>query len=156
MASINITGSTEVNDASYRYTMPPFDVGYEGRGNGCKTVIKNLVSICNAIETPETFVVKFFSYELSTQTRYDAELDRFILNGTYAADVLQQTLNKYIDLYVLCSKCHLPEFVITVKKDDLRYKCKSCGCSGVNTADHKLTTYIIRWVHAQKDAKKKA
>ncbi len=143
---LNITGSRVNDDPSFRYTMPKLDIVYEGRGNGCKTVILNLPKVCDALDVCTEFPVKFFSYELSTQVKYNAELERCIINGTHSAESLQTVLNAFIDQYVLCPVCTLPEIVLSVKKEALRYKCKSCGAKSDIRSAHKLSSFIVQYV----------
>merc|ERR1711977_547763 len=54
----------------------------------------------------------------------------------------QQLLDKFIDLYVLCDNCHLPEIDLYVKKGVIQGACKACGWRGDLDNMHKLATYI--------------
>ena len=49
-AIVNIAGSTPIDDPEYRYKMPlPFGK-IEGRGNGIKTVIPNMVEVAQELD----------------------------------------------------------------------------------------------------------
>lgn len=44
-----------------------------------------------------------------TQTRYNEENERAIVNGAHTNATLQQLVHKYVELFVLCPNCRLPE-----------------------------------------------
>jgi hypothetical protein len=54
-------------------------------------------------------VTKFFGCELGAQTRYSEDTEKSVVNGSHTAQALQKLLAKYIELFVLCPECHLPE-----------------------------------------------
>lgn len=43
------------------------------------------------------------------QTRYNEEDERAIVNGAHTNATLQQLVHKYVELFVLCPNCRLPE-----------------------------------------------
>ena len=59
-----------VQDAFYRYKMPRLQAKVEGKGNGVKTVIPNMVEIARALGRPPTckwqplFVYFFFKLDI--------------------------------------------------------------------------------------------
>ena len=48
-AVMNICGLTPVDDPSYRYKMPCVTTKIEGRGNGIKTVLTNVVEVAASL-----------------------------------------------------------------------------------------------------------
>merc|ERR1712193_253924 len=54
----------------------------------------------------------------------------------------QKLLDKFIDLYVLCQNCNLPEIDLYVKKGVIQGACKACGWRGDLDNIHKLATFI--------------
>ena len=50
----------QVQDAFYRYKMPRLQAKVEGKGNGVKTVIPNMVDIARALGRPPT--CKYISF----------------------------------------------------------------------------------------------
>jgi hypothetical protein len=55
-------------------------------------------------------------------------------------------LNIFIDRFVLCPKCHLPEtaLAISLKKGMIYHKCSACGSKEAVDLSHKLCTYILK------------
>ena len=53
-----------VEDAFYRYKMPRLFTKIEGKGNGIKTVVVNMVDIGRALARPPTYIIKYFGCEL--------------------------------------------------------------------------------------------
>jgi translation initiation factor 5 len=144
MALINITGTRPSSDEHFRYTMPALNIRQEGSGNGVKTVITNIDKISDALERPVSLLVRYFGIELSAQSRLQDDPIRLIINGSFTHKQLLDTLNTFIDSFVLCPNCHLPETLLTIKKHTLRHKCKSCGCTDPITIEHKLIKYILK------------
>lgn len=84
-----------VQDSFYRYKMPPIIakvillrdnseklarnnkrlvIKVEGKGNGIKTVIVNMVDVARALLRPPTYVTKYFGCELGAQTQFDIKV----------------------------------------------------------------------------------
>jgi translation initiation factor 5 len=137
----------------------------EGRGNGIKTAIPNMTQLAFSLHRDPAEVTKFFGTELGAQTTWDKDTERSIVNGAHTTQDLQTNLFKYIEKFVLCPNCRLPEtgtdllyFVRRVlqrtsglkrpeykmKKDDTIFsKCAACGASEMLDMTHKLTTFIL-------------
>jgi len=110
MATImNIRGTTAVDDPEYRYKMPCITAKVEGRGNGIKTAIPNMTQLASSLHRDPGEVTKFFGTELGAQTTWVAETERAIINGSHTQQDLQTNLFKYIEKFVLCPNCRLPE-----------------------------------------------
>lgn len=144
MGSVNVNRS--VSDAFYRYKMPRLRAKVEGKGNGIKTVIVNMIDVAKAIGRPATYPTKYFGCELGAQTQFDFKNDRFIVNGSHDATKLQDLLDGFIRKFVLCPECDNPETTLTVsqKKATINQACKACGYHGPLEFNHKLNTFIIK------------
>lgn len=144
MGSINI--NRNVSDAFYRYKMPRIQAKVEGKGNGIKTVIVNMVDVAKAISRPATYPTKYFGCELGAQTQFDFKNERFIVNGSHDATKLQDLLDGFIRRYVLCPACDNPEteLMVSSKKGTISQGCKACGHHGLLESNHKLNTYILK------------
>merc|ERR1711988_2081016 len=67
-----------------------------------------------------------------------------IVNGHHDTPIFQTMLDKFIDKYVLCDNCRLPEIDMNVKKGVICAKCKACGWAGELDNNHKLAAFIIK------------
>ncbi|XP_014486505.1 PREDICTED: eukaryotic translation initiation factor 5 [Dinoponera quadriceps] len=144
MGSVNV--NRNISDAFYRYKMPRIQAKVEGKGNGIKTVIVNMVDVAKAIGRPATYPTKYFGCELGAQTQFDFKNERFIVNGSHDATKLQDLLDGFIRRYVLCPACDNPEteLMVSSKKGTISQGCKACGHHGLLESNHKLNTYILK------------
>ena len=136
----------QVDDPEYRYKMPTVFGKMEGRGNGSKTVIPNISAVGLSLHRDPGEVNKFFGTELGAQTTYNAETDRAVVNGHHTDQVLQQMIHKYIECFVLCPNCRLPETEYKIKSGAIYHKCAACGAKEMVDMSHKLCTYILAQV----------
>ncbi|OAD02607.1 hypothetical protein MUCCIDRAFT_156580, partial [Mucor lusitanicus CBS 277.49] len=125
MAAINVR--RDVQDSFYRYKMPRLTAKVEGKGNGIKTVITNMAEIARALSRPPSYPTKYFGCELGAQVKCDDKNERYIVNGDHDATKLQNTLDGFINKYVLCQSCKNPETDIIIKNDEILMDCKACG-----------------------------
>lgn len=143
MSFINIC--RENTDVFYRYKMPPIQSKTEGRGNGIKTAIINLTDVARALARPPAYIIKYFGFELGAQTFIDEGKDRYLVNGVHDTGKLQDTLDGFINKFVLCASCKNPETDIVVKKGDVLIReCKACGKTTDIDPRSKLSSYIIK------------
>merc|ERR1712217_585880 len=69
---------------------------------------------------------------------------RAIINGHHETNIFQTLLDKFIDKYVLCQNCKLPEIDMEVKKGAIKAKCAACGWAGELDGQHKLAAFITK------------
>jgi len=132
-------------DKSYRYKMPKLQTKIEGRGNGIKTVIPNMADIARALHTDPGYPTKFFGIELGAQSKYDTKRDVAIVNGAHQTIDLVSLLDKFIDQFILCPNCRLPEITMEVKprSGTIKIDCRACGHNSPLKTTHRLSTFII-------------
>lgn len=150
--NMNISGLEPIDDPEYRYKMPRVVGKVEGRGNGIKTVIFNVTDLSLALKRNPGEVCKFFGTELGAQTRYNEEDERAIVNGAHTNATLQQLVHKYVELFVLCPNCRLPESKYKIKNGSIFHKCAACGAKEMVDMSHKLCTYIVNSAKKSKKA----
>eukprot|EP00635_Sarcinochrysidales_sp_CCMP3193_P005347 CAMPEP_0118905972 /NCGR_PEP_ID=MMETSP1166-20130328/9714_1 /TAXON_ID=1104430 /ORGANISM="Chrysoreinhardia sp, Strain CCMP3193" /LENGTH=448 /DNA_ID=CAMNT_0006845243 /DNA_START=195 /DNA_END=1541 /DNA_ORIENTATION=- len=152
-ALLNIAGTTPIEDPEYRYKMPRLVGKVEGRGNGIKTAIPNMTSIAAALHRPPGEVTKFFGCELGAQTTWTEDTERAIVNGAHATQVLQEKLSIYVEKFVLCPSCKLPETSYKIRSEIIYHACVACGAREPVDMQHKLTTYILKQHKLEKKSK---
>ncbi len=144
MALQNI-GAANSDDAFYRYKMPRMITKIEGRGNGIKTNVVNMVDIAKALARPASYTTKYFGCELGAQSKFDEKTGTSHVNGAHDTVKLAGLLENFIKKYVQCYGCGNPETEIIITKNQMiQLKCAACGfVSDVDMRD-KLTTFIIK------------
>lgn len=140
--------------------MPTVFGKMEGRGNGSKTVIPNISAVGLSLHRDPGEVNKFFGCELGAQTTWNVDTDRAVVNGHHTDKVLVDLVHKYIETFVLCPNCLLPETEYKIKSGAIYHKCAACGSKEMVDMSHKLCTYILAQdkkakAEAKKNAKKK-
>ncbi|CAI5505930.1 unnamed protein product [Closterium sp. Naga37s-1] len=143
MALVNI-GQDNKDDGFYRYKMPKLITKIEGRGNGIKTNVVNMVDVAKALARPPAYTTKYFGCVLGAQSKFDAKTGTSTVNGAHDTTKLVQLLEGFIKKYVQCYGCSNPETeVIITKNQMITLKCAACGfVSDVDMRD-KLTTFIL-------------
>ncbi|KAK3427535.1 hypothetical protein EUGRSUZ_F03737 [Eucalyptus grandis] len=154
MALQNI-GASNRDDAFYRYKMPKMITKIEGRGNGIKTNVVNMVEIAKALGRPASYTTKYFGCELGAQSKFDEKTGISLVNGAHDTAKLAGLLENFIKKYVQCYGCGNPETEIIITKTQMiTLKCAACGfLSDVDMRD-KLTTFILKNPPEQKKSSK--
>ncbi|KAL3845583.1 hypothetical protein ACJIZ3_002986 [Penstemon smallii] len=144
MALLNI-GAGNKDDAFYRYKMPRMITKIEGRGNGIKTNIVNMVEIAKALARPASYTTKYFGCELGAQSKFDEKTGTSHVNGAHDTAKLAGLLENFIKKFVQCYGCGNPETEVLISKSQMiNLKCAACGfISDVDMRD-KLTTFILK------------
>jgi len=144
MALLNI-GEGNRDDAFYRYKMPKLMTKIEGRGNGIKTNLVNMVDVAKALARPPSYTTKYFGCELGAQSKFDEKTGIALVNGAHDNSKLVALLEVFIKKYVQCYGCGNPETEILISKTQMiSLKCAACGhISDVDMRD-KLTTFILK------------
>lgn len=129
--SINIGNSI---DPFYRYQRP---ISIVKIING-KTKIINLINIADALQTKVIYILYFIQLEKSTSVTNTGEIKMIM-----AQSEIEILINKFINLYIICSECKLPELDIKQNNKKLYYCCRACG-SSVNILENKFTKIIYK------------
>jgi len=147
--SRNIGG--DGNDLSYRYKMPKMVTKVEGRGNGIKTRLVNMYDVGKALHRDPAYVTKFFGCELGAQSKISEKNLEYIVNGNHDTKTFESLLDVFIDKYVLCPNCKLPETDLSVKNQSIHSTCNACGHRAMLDSGHRIAQYIIKCPPKERD-----
>ncbi|KAF5780382.1 putative translation initiation factor IF2/IF5, initiation factor eIF-4 gamma, MA3 [Helianthus annuus] len=138
-------GASNSDDAFYRYKMPKMITKIEGRGNGIKTNIVNMVDVAKSLARPASYTTKYFGCELGAQSKFDEKTGVSLVNGSHDTAKLAGLLENFIKKYVPCYCCGNPKREILITKTQMvQLKCVACGfVSDVDMRD-KLTSFILK------------
>lgn len=122
---LNINGK---QDANYRYKMPAIKSSIAGKGNGIFTTFQNLNDIGKYLNHPGLLLLKFLSIFNGSMLNEE----KISITGGYTNDQNQTALQLYINRFIICPKCGVPETIPQLKKENkknntLELKCSSCG-----------------------------
>ncbi len=144
--SININNT---NDLNYRYKMNKLITRQTGRGGNCHTVLENLETICNQLNTMPEIILSYIGNVLGCQIVQSTSS----LKGHYTTEKIQEIIFNFINFATLCQKCNIPELTPDVSKNNKDYKlnmkCSACGYMyellGNNKNNNKLVDTIIKY-----------
>lgn len=117
-----IRGKTEINDPSYRYKMHKINFQKENT----RTCITNLDTITTDIKIPDSnMIITFLKKKLSISVIKD-KIGRDIITNDVDTKNIQNALYEFIEYFVLCKRCRLPELDYVYEKN-LCVRCRGCG-----------------------------
>ena len=152
---VNICGLKDIEDSNYRYKRDQEILKYEGKGNGKKTRFVNIYEISQQLHRTPDELTKFLGIDLSSSTNY---VDKAaIINGHIRQENIEKSLRNYIEIFVLCKKCGLPEISkYKINGKGIKTKCLSCGDRNkMDSDDNRLVSYIVsKLIQKEKDDNK--
>lgn len=104
-----------------RFEVPAARVHPEGK----KTIIANFDDICDRLNRDPDVVAKYLLREIGTAgARSDR---RMALTGTFSAAQIDAAIRQFVDAYVTCKVCHLPDTKLVREKRSMSIVCEACG-----------------------------
>jgi translation initiation factor 5 len=112
------------DDPFYRYKRPNFEVEYiKGKR---QTIIKNIDQLSKKIDRDQSLLAKYFAKSFSTSAKINKK--QFLeINAIVSIEKLDESLQNFIDRYILCPSCDNPETTISQKNDNIVFNCSACG-----------------------------
>lgn len=129
MKFINIR---DVEDSFERYQMPILETRIKHQGQYHQTYLLNLQNVAKSLKVDLGCLVKYFGWSFNTIAKLNQATGEIELKGTYDDATLLKTLRKFINQYVLCRKCTLPELDYVPKKNMVGVLCRACGYKCTN------------------------
>lgn len=121
-------------DPFYRYKRP---VSIVENKSGCTKVI-NLDDISRALHTESSYILHYIQLKKSIAAAKNGDIKTIILQNE-----IEKLLNEFINEYILCKKCGLPELHIEKTKKVLDFICDACGHSE-KIPENKFTKIIYK------------
>jgi translation initiation factor 2 subunit 2 len=112
----------EIDGTSERFEVPTPDVRQEGN----VTVYENFQSTCSRLGREDDHVMKFLQNDLGTSGHID-ESGRARLTGEFDAGRIEVSIDDYVEEFVLCSECGLPDTQLEREQGALLLRCEACG-----------------------------
>ncbi len=104
-----------------RFEVPKVEVIYEGKN----TIIRNFMDIVKRIDRDPMHVYKYLMRELGTAGNIQG--DRLVLKGRVSQSLIQNRIDNYIKIYVICYECGSPDTELRKEGRVEILVCKACG-----------------------------
>lgn len=111
----------EPTSTGERWEIPKVDLMTEGRA----TVIRNFDFILEKVRREADHLTTYMLREIGTAGDY--ENGRLVFQGNIAPKIIQERLNEYCRIYVICSECGRPDTHLEKDERTTILKCEACG-----------------------------
>lgn len=119
---INICGINHtVDDPFYRYQMNKLNVVSQRN----TTAITNIEEVSKDIDRDPLILIEYLKCKFNITFVYKKGILTTAKNVTY--DEATYAIKEFLDYYVLCSKCHLPETYYEISDNIVQIICKCCS-----------------------------
>jgi translation initiation factor 2 subunit 2 len=112
----------DIEGSSDRFDVPEPEVRQEGN----MTVYENFQDTTTRLGREDDHVIKHLQNDLGTSGHID-ESGRARLTGEFGERRIQEALDEYVDEFVLCSECGLPDTKLERERGALVLRCEACG-----------------------------
>ena len=104
-----------------RFTLPDLECQLEGK----QTIVRNFGDVLDKINRTADEVVSRLLRELGAAGTY--EDGRLALQGKHTPKTIQDRLDSYVEMYVICSECGRPDTHLVKQDRTLVLQCDACG-----------------------------
>lgn len=112
----------DIEDAGDRFEVPDPEVRPEGN----VTVFENFQDTLDTLDRSENHLLKFLQNELGTSAQID-ESGRARFTGDFKQRRVADALDAYVDSFVRCPECGLPDTRLVTEQGALVLRCDACG-----------------------------
>ena len=92
---------------------------------GMRTVVYNFKELADALNRDPQHLLKFLSGEMATAATIQG--GRVIFQGKFSEDTFSRLIQRYMESFVVCSVCKLPDTRIVKEKRLSFLVCEACG-----------------------------
>ena len=100
-------------------------VKVQGCHEGSRTVISNFCRIMACLRRKPEHLMKFLGKELASLVELSGE--RLILSRKLSSKDINEKIEKYVKLFVLCPKCGKPDTELETVESKTFLRCLACG-----------------------------
>jgi translation initiation factor 5 len=141
---ININGNS--SDINYRYKMEKISLTNCGYGNGLYTIINNMDNIGKSINTPSEILYKYLASILGSAFNDKKKS----LTGMHSVETIQQHIYDYINKFVICPNCNIPELMYKIENKKVCSSCSAC-CKNNTIKYNKVLDLIEKYLIKNKE-----
>ncbi len=116
------SGTSEVTGTDERLSVPDPEVRQEGSA----TVVENFRTLCNRLGRDPNHVRQCLQREVGTSGHID-ETGRARITGSFDAARLGEAITTYIEEFVRCPACGLPDTRLESDGGTTMLRCEACG-----------------------------
>ncbi len=117
-----LEATPDIDAEEERFRVPDPSVRQEGH----LTVYENFPETVDAMDRDPNHVFKYLQNELGTSGHID-EAGRARLTGEFDARRIGETIDGYVEAFVRCPECGLPDTSLEREKGALMLQCDACG-----------------------------
>jgi len=122
--------TSDVTGTDERLTVPDPDVRQEGN----VTVVENFQTLCNRLDRAPDHLLQFLRREVGTSGHID-ESGRARITGSFDAARIGDAIESYIEGFVRCPECGLPDTRLETEGDVTLLRCEACGARSGTGSD---------------------
>jgi translation initiation factor 2 subunit 2 len=111
----------ETHEAGDRLSVPD----PEGETDGAFTRLTNIGAIADALGREPEHLHSAIQNALGTSGQFEGDRARY--NGDFGVDDFQAAVDSYVDQFVSCSECGLPDTILTREDGVEMLRCQACG-----------------------------
>lgn len=97
----------------------------KGHHEGIRTIITNFSQVAACVRRSPEHLMKYLTKELASQCEISG--DRLILSRKLSSKDVNNKIEKYVQKYVICSKCGKPDTELDNEGAKLFVRCLACG-----------------------------
>jgi translation initiation factor 2 subunit 2 len=117
-----LESTPDIAEGGDRFEVPDPELRQEGN----VTVYENFQTTLDRLDREADHVLKFLQSELGTSAGID-ESGRARLTGDFRRGRVAGALESYVDSFVRCSECGLPDTRLVEQQGTTVLKCDACG-----------------------------
>ena len=112
----------DIAEKESRFEVPDPELRTEGN----VTVFENFQALLDAVSRDTDHVLKFLQDEFGTSAQID-DRGRARLTGQFNESRVRAAIDEYVEAYVICPECGLPDTHLTREHGAELLECDACG-----------------------------